>query len=56
MLTTQDCTPRENTERFAKKIGSASPYSHRTHLIATIQLLYLQTYQILSAGNCFSIT
>jgi hypothetical protein len=34
MLTTQDPTPPENAEPFAKKIGSASPYTHRTHLIS----------------------
>jgi hypothetical protein len=34
MLTTQDPTPPENTERFAKKIGSASPYTNRPHLIS----------------------
>jgi hypothetical protein len=34
MLTTQDSTPPENAEPFAKKIGSVSPYTHRTHLIS----------------------
>jgi hypothetical protein len=34
MLTTQDRTPHENTEPFAKKIGSASPFAHRPHLIS----------------------
>jgi hypothetical protein len=34
MLTTQDPTPPENAEPFAKKIGSASPYPHCTHLIS----------------------
>jgi hypothetical protein len=34
MLTTQDAPPPENTELFATKIGSASPYTHRTHLIS----------------------
>jgi hypothetical protein len=29
-----DRTPPEHTERFAKKIGSAWPYTHRTHLIS----------------------
>jgi hypothetical protein len=33
MLTTQDFTPPENAELFVKKIGSASPYTHRTHPI-----------------------
>jgi hypothetical protein len=33
MLTTQDRTPAENPEIFARKIGPASPYTHRTHLI-----------------------
>jgi hypothetical protein len=33
MLTTQDRTPPENAKLFTKKIGSASPYTHRTHLI-----------------------
>jgi hypothetical protein len=32
MLTTQDHTPPENAELIAKKIGFASPYTHRTHL------------------------
>jgi hypothetical protein len=32
MLTTQDPTPSENAELSARKIGSASPYTHRTHL------------------------
>jgi hypothetical protein len=32
-LTMQDFTPPENAKRFAKKIGSASPYTHRAHLI-----------------------
>jgi hypothetical protein len=34
MLTTQDPTPPENAEFFAKRIGSASPHTHRTHLIS----------------------
>jgi hypothetical protein len=34
MLTTQDSTPPENAELFAKKISSASPSTHRTHLIS----------------------
>jgi hypothetical protein len=34
MLTTQDPTPPENAEIFAKKIGSASPYTGRTDLIS----------------------
>jgi hypothetical protein len=34
MLTTQDPTPPEKAELFAKKIGLASPYTHRTHLIS----------------------
>jgi hypothetical protein len=34
MMTTQDSTPPENTELLAKKIGSASPYTHRTDLIS----------------------
>jgi hypothetical protein len=33
MLTTQDPIPPENAELFAKKIGSASPYTDRPHLI-----------------------
>jgi hypothetical protein len=32
MLTTQDRTPPEKAPVFTKKIGSASPYTHRTHL------------------------
>jgi hypothetical protein len=35
MLTTQDPTPPENAELFAKKIGSASPSADRTHLISS---------------------
>jgi hypothetical protein len=31
MVTTQDLTPPENAELYAKTIGSASPYTHRTH-------------------------
>jgi hypothetical protein len=34
MLTTQDVAPPENAKRFAKKIGSASPYAHGPHLIS----------------------
>jgi hypothetical protein len=34
MLTMQDPMPPENSELFAKKIGSASPYTRRTHLIS----------------------
>jgi hypothetical protein len=34
MLTTQDSRAPENAELFAKKIGSASPCTHRTHLIS----------------------
>jgi hypothetical protein len=34
MLTPQDLTPPENAELFAKKIGSASPYTHPTPLIS----------------------
>jgi hypothetical protein len=34
MPTTQDLTPPENAELFAKKIGSASLYAHRTHLLS----------------------
>jgi hypothetical protein len=34
MLTTQNPTPPENAEVFAKKIGSPSPYTHHTHLIS----------------------
>jgi hypothetical protein len=34
MLTTQHRTPPENAELFAKRIDSASPYTHRTHLIS----------------------
>jgi hypothetical protein len=34
MLITQDPTPPENTERFAKKIGPVSPYTDRIHLIS----------------------
>jgi hypothetical protein len=34
MLTTQGSTPLENPELFAKKIGSASPYTHRAQLIS----------------------
>jgi hypothetical protein len=34
MLTTQGPTPPENTEFFAQTIGSASPYTHRAHLIS----------------------
>jgi hypothetical protein len=34
MLTTQDRTSPENSELFAKKICSASPYTQRTHLIS----------------------
>jgi hypothetical protein len=34
MLTTQDATPPDNTELFAKKVGSASLYTHPTHLIS----------------------
>jgi hypothetical protein len=34
MLTRQDPTPPENAELFAKKIGSASPYTHHIHLIS----------------------
>jgi hypothetical protein len=33
MPTKQDSTPPENAELFAKKIGSASLYTHCTHLI-----------------------
>jgi hypothetical protein len=32
MLTTQDLTPPENAQIFAKKIGPASPYTQRTQL------------------------
>jgi hypothetical protein len=34
MLTAQDRTPSENAELFAKKVGSASSCTHRTHLIS----------------------
>jgi hypothetical protein len=34
MLTAQDPTAPENPGRFAKKIGSASVYTHRTYLIS----------------------
>jgi hypothetical protein len=34
MLTTQDPTPPENAKPSAKKIGSASPCTHCTHLIS----------------------
>jgi hypothetical protein len=34
MLTTQDRIQRENDEPFAKKIGSASPCTHRAHRIS----------------------
>jgi hypothetical protein len=34
MLKTQDSTPPKNSKLFAKKIGSASLYNHRTHLIS----------------------
>jgi hypothetical protein len=34
MLTTLDRTPPAHAELFAKRIGSASPYTHRTHLIS----------------------
>jgi hypothetical protein len=33
MLRTQNRIPPENAELFAKIIDSASPYTHRTHLI-----------------------
>jgi hypothetical protein len=33
MLTMQDPTAAENAGLFAKKIGSASPHTNRTHLI-----------------------
>jgi hypothetical protein len=56
MLPTQDATRPENTELFAKKIGSASPYTHRTHLISYHLTSSLQIYQTLSAWNRFSIT
>jgi hypothetical protein len=56
MLTTQDRTPPENAGIFAKKIGCASPYTHRPHLISHHPTSFLRTYQTLSAGNHFSIT
>jgi hypothetical protein len=34
MLTAQDRIPPENAELFAKKIGSASPPTHHTHLMS----------------------
>jgi hypothetical protein len=34
MLTTQDRTSPENSDLFAKKVCSASPYAQRTHLIS----------------------
>jgi hypothetical protein len=34
MLITQRPIPPENAKPFAKKIGSASPGTHRTHLIS----------------------
>jgi hypothetical protein len=34
ILTTQDPTPSENAELLAKKSGSASRYTHPTHLIS----------------------
>jgi hypothetical protein len=34
MLTTRDSILPENAELFAKKIGSASPHTHLTHLIS----------------------
>jgi hypothetical protein len=34
VLTTQEPIPPENGELFAKKIGSASPHTHRTHLMS----------------------
>jgi hypothetical protein len=34
MLITQDPTPPENAELSAKKIGSASPHTHGTHLVS----------------------
>jgi hypothetical protein len=34
MLTTQDPAPPENAEPCAKKIGSATPYTYRTHLVS----------------------
>jgi hypothetical protein len=33
MLAALDRTPPEKAKLFAKKIGSASPYTHHTHLI-----------------------
>jgi hypothetical protein len=30
----KDLTPPENAELFAKKIGSASPYTHSAHFIS----------------------
>jgi hypothetical protein len=43
MLTTQDLTPFENAELFAKKIGSALPYAHRPHLISHHPTFSLRT-------------
>jgi hypothetical protein len=56
MLTTQDPTPPENAELFAKKIGPVSPYTHCTHPISHHPASFSLTYQTLSAGNRFSIT
>jgi hypothetical protein len=55
VLTAQEPTPPENVERFAKKIGSASAYTHHTHLISHHPTFSLRAYQTLSAGNHFSI-
>jgi hypothetical protein len=56
MLTTQDPTPPENAKLFAKKIGSASPYTHRTHLISHHPISFSSDISNISAGNRFSST
>jgi hypothetical protein len=44
-----------NSELCAKKIGSASSYTHRIHLISHHPTFSLRIYQLLSAGNRLSI-
>jgi hypothetical protein len=50
MLTTQDPTPLQNTERFTEKIRSASPYTHRTHPIICLDPPILFPFSCKSFG------
>jgi hypothetical protein len=57
MLTTQDLTPPENVKLSSKKVGTASPDTHRTHLISHHPTSFSSDISnIVLQGIAFSIT